>query len=131
MTPCPTCAALKARLAQCETDLALTAEIATRNRDEAHAVSDRLVATEARLAEALIELNGASPIETCQGCGTQDRRHRMMIEEGDRWECTACWDKYNAIDAARAGEGEGHASDCAVHNAPALPVGPCNCGRKP
>lgn len=21
-----------------------------------------------------------------------------------------------------------HASDCAVHNAPALPVGPCNCG---
>jgi hypothetical protein len=33
--------------------------------------------------------------------------------------------------AARAGEGEGHASDCAVHNAPALPVGPCNCGRKP
>lgn len=22
----------------------------------------------------------------------------------------------------------GHASDCAVHNGPALPVGPCNCG---
>lgn len=22
----------------------------------------------------------------------------------------------------------GHASDCAVHNAPALPVGPCDCG---
>jgi len=21
-----------------------------------------------------------------------------------------------------------HASDCAIHNAPALPVGPCNCG---
>jgi hypothetical protein len=21
-----------------------------------------------------------------------------------------------------------HASDCALHNAPALPVGPCNCG---
>jgi hypothetical protein len=21
-----------------------------------------------------------------------------------------------------------HASDCAVHNAPALPVGPCDCG---
>jgi len=33
-------ATLKARLAQRETDLALTAEIATRNRDEAHAVSD-------------------------------------------------------------------------------------------
>lgn len=24
-----------------------------------------------------------------------------------------------------------HASDCAVHNAPALPVGPCNCGVLP
>lgn len=22
----------------------------------------------------------------------------------------------------------GHASDCAVHNAPAIPVGPCDCG---
>lgn len=32
----------------------------------------------------------------------------------------------NAVDAAR-GEVR-HASDCAVHNAPALPVGPCNCG---
>jgi hypothetical protein len=21
-----------------------------------------------------------------------------------------------------------HASDCAVHNAPALPIGPCDCG---
>jgi hypothetical protein len=56
--PCPTCERdeLKARLAQCETDLALTAEIATRNRDEAHAVSDRLVATEARLANRTAEL---------------------------------------------------------------------------
>ena len=25
-------------------------------------------------------------------------------------------------------ETTGHASDCAVHNAPALPVGPCTCG---
>lgn len=24
-----------------------------------------------------------------------------------------------------------HASDCAVHNEPALPVGPCNCGAAP
>lgn len=24
-----------------------------------------------------------------------------------------------------------HASDCAVHNAPALPVGPCDCGAEP
>jgi hypothetical protein len=24
-----------------------------------------------------------------------------------------------------------HASDCAVHNAPALPVGPCDCGAVP
>lgn len=24
-----------------------------------------------------------------------------------------------------------HASDCAVHNAPALPVGPCDCGARP
>lgn len=24
-----------------------------------------------------------------------------------------------------------HASDCAVHNAPALPVGPCDCGIEP
>jgi hypothetical protein len=49
----------EARLAQRETDLALTAEIATRNRDEAHAVSDRLVATEARLAAAERLLLGA------------------------------------------------------------------------
>jgi hypothetical protein len=151
MTPCPTCVALRVRLAQRETDLALTAEIATRNRDEAHAVSDRLVATEAlynellyavakkypgesrhdtalryirdretlpmttgaiddlkaRLAEALIELNGVSPIETCARCGEQDRRHRMMIEEGDEWECVKCWERCNALDAARAdGAGE-------------------------
>lgn len=26
------------------------------------------------------------------------------------------------------GFGDGHASDCSVHNAPALPVGPCDCG---
>jgi len=24
-----------------------------------------------------------------------------------------------------------HSSDCAVHNAPALPVGPCDCGVEP
>lgn len=30
----------------------------------------------------------------------------------------------------KAGACCGHASDCAVHNAPALPVGPCDCGAK-
>lgn len=66
---------------------------------------------EARLAEAvrerdeaMIELNGVSPIETCARCGEQDRRHRMMLEEGDEWECVNCWDRCNAFDAARAGD---------------------------
>ena len=86
---------LKARLAELGTEFA-------KKYSEIFA---REAATRARLAEALIELNEASPIETCQGCGEQDRRHRMMLEEGDRWECPACWDKYNAIDADGAGEG--------------------------
>jgi len=32
---------------------------------------------------------------------------------------------------AAAALGDGHASDCATHNAPALPVGPCGCDEAP
>ena len=35
--------------------------------------------------------------------------------------------RWRPIPAPPTGEG-GHASDCALHNAPALPVGPCDCG---
>lgn len=45
----------------------------------------------ARLLEqrdaALKDLDEASPMRTCARCGKQDRTHRMMIEEGDEWEC--------------------------------------------
>lgn len=33
-----------------------------------------------------------------------------------------------ADEAPAEGAGDGHMSDCAIHNAPALPVGPCDCG---
>lgn len=35
---------------------------------------------------------------------------------------------HGLANADLAGSQEGHASDCAVHNAPAYPPGPCNCG---
>lgn len=45
------------------------------------------------------------------------------------------WAMGSVSSAARCGcqacKAAAHRSDCAVHNAPALPVGACNCGANP
>jgi DNA repair exonuclease SbcCD ATPase subunit len=84
------------RRQQLEKDLALTAEIATRNRDEAHAVSDRLVATEARRERRAVygvDCPGCRkvqpkrtptvlmPQQRCKVCGYRDPRPSIWIRE--------------------------------------------------
>lgn len=39
---------------------------------------------------------------TCDGCGKTLNAHDAIIEEGDRWECPECWEKFEAIDRADA-----------------------------
>jgi hypothetical protein len=59
------------------------------------------------------------PNQPMSGCNTG--RLRMALEqfyEGGE----------PMIDDHTCGEDCGHKSDCALHNAPALPVGPCSCG---
>lgn len=40
----------------------------------------------------------------CQGCGAKGTSKTFMLEEGDRWECPTCWEKYEAIDRQRAAD---------------------------
>ncbi|WP_205194978.1 hypothetical protein [Burkholderia sp. Ax-1719] len=47
------------------------------------------------------------------------RAVEIMDRRANHCECAACKN------------GVTHASDCAVHNAPALPIGPCDCGAQP
>lgn len=50
----------------------------------------------------------------------REKNAELPAEQANgRCVCPACKD------------GTIHASDCAVHNAPALPVGPCDCGLQP
>lgn len=69
-------------------------------------VRDRLAS---RLGAVEAELDEASPMRTCARCGTQDRSHRMAIEEGDEWECFPCWERCNAQEreAAKMLDGAG------------------------
>lgn len=73
-----------------------------------------------------------------------DRLGLALIDHGHIWsthERAAYEDAISILDAVGASEQEidgrrvgrflvidgGHASDCALHNGPALPVGPCDC----
>lgn len=38
------------------------------------------------------------------------------------------WRDVEQYDRDLNAQGQGHASDCAVHNEPAMPAGPCDCG---
>ena len=40
-------------------------------------------------------------------------------------------DKLDQVNEVRVKVGDGHWSDCALHNEPAEPNGPCNCGDYP
>ncbi len=55
-----------------------------------------------RLDTALAELEEASPMQACSRCDKRMRAHKLIIEEGDRWECPECWEIGNAQDAADA-----------------------------
>lgn len=89
-------------------------------RDENKALSSRLD-SETKLREiaeamtnvwrrevesAVRELDEASPMRVCARCGKQDRTHRMMIEEGDEWECPPCWERCEAQERAQREESE-------------------------
>lgn len=56
----------------------------------------------------------------CLHCGMADGRHfdgcPAVVAATGACRCKAC------------GGDRQHASDCAVHNGPALPVGSCDCG---
>lgn len=60
----------------------------------------RIQELEGKLDAALKELDEASPMRACDRCGKEDRQHRMMIEEGDEWECVPCWERCNAKELA-------------------------------
>lgn len=64
----------------------------------------------------------AMAIYAALGCTSTDRRNPRKLYE-------ACRQIARFVEASL--DGDGHASDCAVHNAPALPVGPCDCGAEP
>ena len=66
----------------------------------------------AELAYMLSELDEASPLTECARCRQWFRLHNMTPEEGDEWECRACWERCNALEDAQrkalagdAGEG--------------------------
>lgn len=58
-----------------------------------------LTAANARADALLAELNEASPEQACARCGTVSRWHKMVIEEGDEWECWPCHERINAEEA--------------------------------
>lgn len=37
---------------------------------------------------------------TCAGCGKVGGARDYMLEEGDRWECPPCWEKFEAQEKA-------------------------------
>lgn len=39
---------------------------------------------------------------TCAGCGKVLPCDEACLEEGDRWECPECWEKFNAQERAAA-----------------------------
>lgn len=53
---------------------------------------------------------------------SKSRLARLHIQRGG-CQCDAC------MESVRNGL-EAHDSDCAVHNEPAYPVGPCNCSAR-
>lgn len=52
----------------------------------------------------------------CKGAGTDVIQHPSLMVV---MACVAC---------RGTGKQRGHWSDCATHNIPALPAGPCDCG---
>lgn len=66
-----------------------------------------------------------------------DELHKKHDGTGLLAYCEAELRRLHALDAskpepqAQISSCCGHASDCAVHNAPALPAGPCDCGFEP
>ena len=55
----------------------------------------------AELAYMLSELDEASPLTECARCRQWFRLHNMTPEEGDEWECRACWERCNALEDAQ------------------------------
>lgn len=61
----------------------------------------------------------------------------LAIEHGDQWRIEASKEIKRRLARLTSERGEafqqeayaGHDSDCAVHNMPAMPNGPCNCSR--
>lgn len=53
-------------------------------------------------------------------------RMQVMCEESLSPVQFEEWEKVK--DALVLARSDGHASDCAIHNMPAYPNGPCNCG---
>jgi hypothetical protein len=99
-----------------------------------------LIAARRKRDEARAELAFAALV-------VEEARRNEVRAESDRDALRAAIEKHNAdlkkygdqqehvwlipLPPAAEAPGDGHASDCATHNAPALPVGPCDCGAAP
>ena len=61
----------------------------------------------------------------CARCGIEGTSETFMLEEGDEWECPACWERCEAVEVATSG----HPSLCWNCSKPqGFLDSPCNCG---
>jgi hypothetical protein len=78
---------------------------------------DRLIKIAALAVAARQSWDRQHPARTCRVCGCTDDRACVTDDGPCHWVapdlCSACAQ---------------HSSDCALHNGPALPPGPCTCG---
>lgn len=59
----------------------------------------------ARVAELEAYIDFFDPMTKCARCGVEKRQTSLIPEEGDEWECFACWERENARERAAAMKG--------------------------
>lgn len=64
---------------------------------EAAAEIERL---RARVAELETHIDFFDPVSKCARCGVEERQTSLIPEEGNEWECFACWERENARERA-------------------------------
>lgn len=86
-----------------------SADVYTPAAEKAIAYDRELIAEvmrlRARVAELETHIDFFDPVSKCARCGVEERQTSLIPEEGNEWECFACWEWENARERAAAMKG--------------------------